>query len=201
MFDDVEVCPSEGKDLMVFNEKMCGAINEKIEKLVRSDLSIVGMTVEPHQIPTQENRYTAVIKAGLHTGVGSFEALGTSTPEIIDGAQDIGKLIDKATANALSKVFTYATVIHQTTYKNQTQFLLDNQNQKNSNSQQYKKSNIQKQSGHSSDKPVSDGQIKFINKLCHRHGISDIEARNMAGIHTIEQLSSKDANAIIQALK
>lgn len=199
MFDDVEVCPSKGKDLMVFNEKMCGAINEKIEKLVRSDLSIVGMTVEPYQIPTQENRYTAVIKAGLHTGVGSFEALGTSTPETIDGLQDIDKLIDKATANAFSKAATYATIIHQTTHKNQTQFSPDNQ--KNSNSQQYKRANFQKQSGHSPDKPASDEQIKFIRKLCNRHGISDNEARRRAGIQNIERLSSRDANAIIQVLK
>lgn len=79
--------------MMVSSGKMCGSINEKI---VEFDLDIVEMTVEPCQISSQDNGYIAVTKSGLSTATGKFEAVGTSTPESLDGLKDVVKLIDKA---------------------------------------------------------------------------------------------------------
>ncbi len=87
-----EVYPSEDKNMMVSSGKMCGSINEKI---VEFDLDIVEMTVEPCQIPSQDNGYIAVIKTELSSSTVKFEAVGTSTPESLDGVKDVGKLIDK----------------------------------------------------------------------------------------------------------
>lgn len=199
MFDNYdEVSLSEDKDLVVFNEKKCGSISEKI---VKYKLNIISMTVEPYQIPTQENGYTAIIKGGLHMDTGKFEAVDTATPESINGSKDIERLIDKATVNAFSKAATCAISISQTKINNSNSFQTNSEKQINSGHHQYKLLNNQRQSGHNPNKPASDGQIKFIRKLCNQHGISDIEARKKAGIYTIDVLSSKDANAIIQALK
>ncbi len=83
--------------MMVSSRKICGSINENITKTIRNDSNIADMTVEPCQIPTKDNGYTAVIKAELSTATGKFEAVGTSTPESLDGVKDVGKLIDKET--------------------------------------------------------------------------------------------------------
>lgn len=198
MSDKVQGDTPEIINSMPSCQELARTAGATINHFSHAGLSVSQVTVQPAQIPSEQNGYTAVVRAGLHTSHGSFEGIGAVQPEDAGGSTHPQRLLDQATGQALfnASVLAKAVIPDQALPPNTH---ISSQETRGQMSEALSPP-PKKKYHHSTTKPASESQKNLISTKCNRHGIDLQQALEQAGIPTDRPLTSYDANRVIQSL-
>ncbi len=157
------------------------------------------LSTEIVQIPSQDNHFTAIVKAVNSNGQSSVEDFGIATA-LSTKTEDVKIIVDTARDYALERVQnnTMSTITHNQNYTNtDSTHIAQKQGSLNYNPPWEDKT---KTYNHSPNKPISSKQIELLTRLAKGEQALNIISQQKYN-KAVESLSSKEANELIQYLK
>lgn len=176
---------TDNADFYSFNSLISKDFMNEIKQI-----GIKGMESSINQIPTAANDHTAVVTSHVTTAQGGFSGIGAATPEMVNGSTSPQVLIDHAMGNSIMRSLQIATAVPAITTKT-----IDVSSPAQDRQQ---KTTTQKKYIHSPSKPITPAQRNSLEGIARQHGTTlEVMAQEQFG-KSIDQLSSKDANALFQ---
>lgn len=193
--------PEQPHQVAVTHELAC-PVGSIMNKFAQGGLSVSGVTMEATQIPSVANQHVAVVKAGITVQSHEFQGIGAACPADIGGENNAQRLLDKASANALTNA-TGLAVIAQKTHPIR-QAGLAHSTASGVQGNELAQTQSPQPSGkyhHNPNRKASPLQMKLVSQLCKEQNLTETQARELAGVPVSGPLNSLQAHQVIHIIK
>lgn len=183
-------------------QELACPVGRIMDKFGQVGLSVSGVTMEATQIPSVANQHVAVVRAGITVQSLEFQGIGAAEPADIGGENNAQRLLDKASADALTKAAGIA-VIAQGTHDPRVAGAVARPayTAQGNEAVSIPRSLPPRKFHHNPNAKASASQMRLVNTICKERNITESQARELAGLPVNGPLNSPQANHLIHVIK
>lgn len=189
------MCSTNSSPLLNQGHTLFGHVSNSLEQNL-AKLGMLAVKCHLDQAPVPANNHTAIVTGELQTAKGSFSCIGTATPSMVDGLTSPQQLVDMASVQALARAARLASFSQGTTSSGG--IISPTHSAVVAVTYTAREGKVKHCSRPGS---ITSGQTRLLRNMAkERNTTPEQYAQDICGT-TLEELSSADANTIIETVK